>query len=75
MRKFAACVSSVIAAALVVGAVSEGSEAAGTPEQQWACTQDAFRLCFRDIPDVSRITACMVRNIQRLSPLCRAQFR
>lgn len=45
-----------------------------TPEQQQACTGDAFRLCSSDIPDVDRITACMVRNKAQLSPECRAQF-
>ena len=46
-----------------------------TAEQQQACTGDAFRLCSSDIPDVDRITACMIRNKAQLSPPCRAQFR
>jgi hypothetical protein len=46
-----------------------------TPEQEQACTGDAFRLCSSDIPDISRVTACMVRNKSQLSPVCRAQFR
>ena len=46
-----------------------------TPEQQQACTGDAFRLCSSDIPDVDRITACMIRNKSQLSPACRAHFR
>ena len=45
-----------------------------TPEQQQACTGDAFRLCSSEIPDVDRVTACMVRNKTQLSPECRAQF-
>jgi hypothetical protein len=45
-----------------------------TAEQQ-ACTGDAFRLCSSEIPDVDRITACMIRNQAQLSPECRAQFR
>jgi hypothetical protein len=57
--------------------VSVGSAAAQsyTAEQQQACTGDAFRLCSSDIPDVDRITACMIRNKSQLSPPCRAQFR
>jgi hypothetical protein len=43
-----------------------------TPEQQQACTNDAFRLCGPDIPDVDRVTACMIRNKSQLSPECRA---
>ena len=31
-----------------------------TPEQEQACTRDAFRLCGPEIPDVDRVTACMV---------------
>ena len=46
-----------------------------TPEQEQACTGDAFRLCSSDIPDVNRVTACMVRNQAQLSPQCRAHFR
>jgi hypothetical protein len=45
-----------------------------TPEQQQACSGDAFRLCSSEIPDVDRITACMIRNKAQLSPECRAQF-
>jgi hypothetical protein len=54
-------------------ASSEGR--AYTPEQQEACTPDAFRLCSAEIPDVDRITACMIRNKAQLSPQCRAFFR
>ena len=46
-----------------------------TPEQQQACSGDAFRLCSADIPDVDRITVCMIRNKSQLSPGCRAFFR
>jgi hypothetical protein len=46
-----------------------------TPEQEQACTSDAFRLCSADIPDVDRVTVCMVRNKSQLSPGCRAFFR
>ena len=46
-----------------------------TPEQEQACTSDAFRLCSSEIPNVDRVTACMVRNKSQLSPPCRAQFR
>jgi hypothetical protein len=45
-----------------------------TPEQQQACSDDAFRLCGADIPDVDRVTACMVRYKSQLSPGCRVYF-
>lgn len=46
-----------------------------TPEQQQACTGDAFRLCGPEIPDVDRVTVCMIRNRSLLSPGCRVYFR
>ena len=46
-----------------------------SPEQQQACTPDAMRLCSAYIPDVDRITVCMIQNRSQLSPECRAHFR
>ena len=46
-----------------------------TQEQQAACSDDAFRLCGPEIPDVDRVTACMVRNKSQLSPGCQVYFR
>jgi hypothetical protein len=46
-----------------------------TAEEQQACSGDAFRLCSSEIPDVDRVTACMVRNKAQLSPGCRVYFR
>jgi hypothetical protein len=45
-----------------------------TADQQQACTGDAFRLCSSDIPDVDRVTVCMIRNKDQLTPGCRAFF-
>lgn len=44
-------------------------------EQEQACTPDAMRLCGAYIPDVDRITVCMIQNKSQLSPACRAHFR
>src|SRR3954453_5591581 len=46
-----------------------------TPEQQQACTPDAFRLCGDAIPDVARVTACMIARKSEPSPGCRVFFR
>jgi hypothetical protein len=46
-----------------------------TPEEQQACSPDAFRLCGDAIPDVDRVTACMIRKKSELSPGCRVYFR
>jgi hypothetical protein len=48
------------------------SSYAFSPEAQQMCTGDAFRLCSSEIPDIPRITACMVRNHDNLSSGCRA---
>ena len=60
----------VLVALLPLGSLN----AAGTAEQQEACFEDAMKFCGSEIPDVQRITACMVKNIRKLSPRCRAQF-
>ncbi len=72
-RKF----SFVLFAAAMVLACS-GLPNAGyaySPEEQQACQGDAFRLCGPEIPDVDRVTACMVRKQSQLSPGCRVFFR
>jgi hypothetical protein len=50
------------------------AQSRGTPEQQQACQPDAMRLCSEFVPDVDRITACMIKNRIRLSPACHAVF-
>jgi hypothetical protein len=55
--------------------LSPSATQAYTPEQQQACTPDAFRLCGDAIPDVDRVTVCMIRNRSQLSPGCRVYFR
>ena len=52
-----------------------GASQAYTQEEEQACSGDAFRLCGDAIPDVDRVTACMVRNKSQLSPGCRVFFR
>jgi hypothetical protein len=64
----------MLATALSVSMWPAASEAY-TPEQQAACTDDAFRLCGADIPDVDRVTACMARKQDQLSPGCRVYFQ
>ena len=43
-----------------------------TQEQEAMCTNDAFRVCSSEIPDIARTTACMVKNRSQLSAGCRA---
>jgi hypothetical protein len=64
----------MLAMALAVAIWPAASEAY-TPEQEQACTSDAFRLCSAQIPNVDAVTQCMVAKKSQLSPACRAQFR
>ena len=63
----------MLATALSVSTWSAASQAY-TPEQEQACSGDAMRLCSAYIPDVDRITVCMVQNKSQLSPGCRVFF-
>ena len=65
----------LLLAAGLAATLAAGESRAYTPEQQQACSPDAFRLCSSEIPDIDRVTACMVRNKSQLSPQCRAFFR
>lgn len=46
-----------------------------TADQQQLCAGDAFRLCSSSIPNVERVTACMLQNQASLSPGCAQFFR
>ena len=55
----------------VCAVLSVPAAAQGTPEQRAACQDDAQRLCGQFIPDVDRITACMIANRRSVSRECR----
>ena len=63
----------VVATALAFAALTSVSFAY-TPEQQQMCQGDAMRLCGEFVPDVDRITACMIAKKSQLSEGCRAVF-
>ncbi|ASL41342.1 MULTISPECIES: hypothetical protein [Acetobacter] len=44
-------------------------------KQTEACKGDAVRLCALAIPNEKKITACMERKQDKLSPKCRAFFK
>jgi hypothetical protein len=62
-------------AAVSFASVVPTSIYAYTPEQEQACTPDAMRLCGEFVPDVDRITACMIAKKSQLSAECRRFFR
>ena len=64
----------MLATALAVSMWPAASQAY-SPEQEQACTGDAMRLCSAYIPDVDRITVCMIQNKSQLTPGCRVHFR
>ena len=61
----------LIAAFAISFSMLSTSSYAFSPEDQQMCTADAFRLCSSEIPDIPRITACMVRSRASLSAGCR----
>lgn len=61
-------------ATTAVVAPASSQEYRGTWEQQMACTPDVWRLCSDQVPDVSRIVACLRQNTPQLSNNCRAVF-
>jgi hypothetical protein len=61
----------ILAFALSFSAASTSSFAF-SPEAQQMCSGDAFRLCSSEIPNIERITACMMKQRASLSSGCRA---
>jgi hypothetical protein len=60
--------------ALGLVSYSTSSFALGTADERAACTPDVFRLCSSEIPNVTKIIACMKAKKSQLSPKCRAAF-
>ncbi|NEU98831.1 hypothetical protein [Bradyrhizobium uaiense] len=60
-----------LAVAATVSLLSSTGSFAFSAEAQQMCSGDAFRLCSAEIPNIPRITACMVRNRSQLTSGCR----
>ena len=65
-------IATLFAIAIAATALHASPGLAFTIESQQMCSGDAMRLCSSEIPDIPRITACMVRNRHHVSPGCRA---
>ena len=63
--------SVALAFAALFSAISSTSSFAFSAEAQSMCTGDAFRLCSSEIPNISKITACMMKQRASLSSGCR----
>jgi hypothetical protein len=61
----------VLAFAVSVSALSSTSSFAFSAEAQQMCMSDAFRLYSSEIPNIPKITACMVKHRADLSAACR----
>jgi hypothetical protein len=61
----------VLAVAVSIAALGSTSSFAFSSEAQQMCTGDAFRLCSSEIPNIPKITACMIKNRSNLSAGCR----
>jgi hypothetical protein len=66
-------IAATLAVAISLTALASPSFAF-TAEAQQQCTGDAFRLCSSEIPNIGRITACMVKNRSSLSLGCRVEL-
>ena len=62
----------MLAFAVSMSALSSSPSFAFSAEAQQMCTGDAFRLCSSEIPNIPKITACMVQHRAQLSSGCRA---
>ena len=65
-------VSLVLALTTSFAAVSSTASLAFSSEAREMCTGDAFRLCSSEIPNIPKITACMIKRRTDLSAGCRA---
>jgi hypothetical protein len=61
----------VLAVGASVAALSSTSSFAFSDEAQQMCSGDAFRLCSSEIPNIPKITACMMKHRTSLSSGCR----
>jgi len=53
---------------VLIGLASAAAQ--GTPEMRQLCASDAMRLCTEFIPDVPKITKCMIAKYKELSEPC-----
>ena len=64
-------ISLVLALTASFAAVSSTASFAFSSEARQMCTGDAFRLCSSEIPNIPKITTCMIKHRSELSAGCR----
>jgi hypothetical protein len=65
-------ISLALGFAAIASIASTSASFAFSAEAQQMCTGDAFRLCSAEIPNIPKITACMIKHRSDLSAGCRA---
>lgn len=55
----------------VVAATTTFAAAVETPDARQACTNDANTYCPDDVPDREKVYACLIKNVNQLSPACK----
>ena len=60
-----------LAVALPILTMTARAGFAYSDEARQQCTGDAFRLCSSEIPNIPKVTACMIKHRADLSPGCR----
>lgn len=75
-RRFARTLGLAVAAAALFStlAPAHAEDDSLRQKQTQACKGDALKLCALAIPNEKKITACMERKKDKLSPQCRAFF-
>jgi len=64
----------IIAIVAATSMLTVAAHAQGTAEERSACMSDAFKFCAAEIPNVSKIEACLQANKSKLAPACQAEF-
>lgn len=64
--------SLILTIATTMSALSAHPSFAFSAEAQQMCTGDAFKLCSSEIPNIPKITACMISHRSQLTAGCRA---
>ena len=62
----------ILSIATTISVFTSHQSFAFSAEAQQMCTGDAFRLCSSEIPNIPKITACMISHRSQLSAGCRA---
>jgi hypothetical protein len=69
LNRFA--LSALTVAGLWLGLAGAASAQQSTIDPEQACRDDAFKFCNNDIPDRTKVGACLRRNMRSLSKDCR----